>query len=117
MAANVNQLKMWIFILQAIDSVLVIVLTSVAIYSVFYAEDKEYMIIACLIGLFFVNSLGRFTHKRVANMRIQMEMLLREQKTQEQRTLMATRHTTVGGTKATGIGTVGASSTKPATKK
>jgi uncharacterized membrane protein len=92
---NVHQLKTKIFILKAMDTIFVLVLVAAGIYSVFYAENKEVMIVYCLIGLYLVNALGRYTYYKVALMHIQIESLTREHKREEQRTLMRTRHTVV----------------------
>ena len=92
---NINQLKTRIFFLKSIDTILVLSLITAAFYSVFYAENKEMMLIYCLVGLYLVNTLGRFTNKKVALMRIEIEMMEREKKKEEQRTLMKTRNTTV----------------------
>ena len=96
-----NKLKTKIFILQAIDTLFVIALTIAAIYSLIYAENKELMIIMCFVGLFLVNTLGRATTKKVAIMRVQIDILKRKMKTEEQRTLMGTRHRTTPVTKTT----------------
>lgn len=92
---NINQLKTKIFILKSIDTILVLGLMAVAAYSFLYAENKEMMLVYCLIGLFMVHNLGKYTSKKVALMHIQIDMLEREKKKEEQRTLMRTRHTTV----------------------
>ena len=102
---NENQIKIKIFILKSIDTVLVIALVIAAIYTALYAEDKEFMIISCLVGLFLVNTLGRVTNKKVAIMRVQLDILIRDKKKEEQRTLMGTRHTTARATKNTVIKT------------
>ncbi len=102
---NINQLKTKIFILKAIDFVLVISLMVAGIYAVFYTQNKEFMIIMCLVGLFLVNTLGKFTNNKVALMHVQLDILLRDKKRDEQRTLMGTRHTTVSATKNTTVKT------------
>jgi phenylacetate-coenzyme A ligase PaaK-like adenylate-forming protein len=92
---NVNQIKTKIFILKSVDTILIVGLIAMACYSAFYSSNKEMMLIYCLIGLFLVNTLGRYTSKKIALMRIQIDMTEREKKKEEQRTLMRTRHTTV----------------------
>ena len=92
---NVNQLKTRIVILKTIDTVLVLAVIVAGIYVAFYAENKEPMILSCLVGLYLVNTLGRYTNNKVALMHVQIEMLTREKKTEEQRTLMRTRHTQI----------------------
>jgi len=108
---NENQLKTRIFILKSIDVILVIALTIAGIYSVFYAPNKEFMIILCLVGLFLVNTMGKITNNKVAIMGVQLDILIRDKKKEEQRTLMGTRHTTARATKNTSI------HTNPTTKK
>lgn len=66
-----------------------------ACYSAFYSSNKEVMLLYCLMGLFLVNTIGRFTSRRIALMEIQISMTERENKKEQQRTLMKTRHTTV----------------------
>jgi uncharacterized membrane protein len=102
---NINQIKTRIFILKAIDFILVVSLMVGGIYSVIHSDNKEFTIIACLVGLFLVNSLGQFTNNKVAIMRIQLDMLIRDKKKEEQRTLMGTRHTTINKTR-TSAGTI-----------
>lgn len=111
---NENQIKMRMLLFRAIDTILVFALMGLGIFSVFYSTHKEIMIAACLVGLFFVNMLGRETNRRVALLGVQLEILKREKKTQEQRTLMSTRHTLPHKTKSTVIKTT---PTNPATKK
>ncbi len=107
---NVNQLKTRIFILKAIDTILVLVVIIAAIYTAFYAAEKEFLILGCFIGLFVINTLGRVTGEKIALMRVQMDVLIRKNKKAEQRTIMGTRHTKVRETKS------GGSITNPATK-
>ena len=96
---NENQIKTKIFCLKALDTVLVIALMVAAIYTALYAENKEFMIASCLVGLFLVNTLGRFTNNKVALLGVQLDILIRKKKKEEQRTLMGTRHTTTRATK------------------
>lgn len=88
---NENQLKTRIFVLQAIDTLFVIALTIAAFFSVLNAENKEFTLIMCLVGLFLVNTLGKMTNKKVAIMGVQLETLRRETKLEKQRTIMNTR--------------------------
>lgn len=96
---NVNQIKTRIFILKAVDLTLVTTLMIASIYTALYAENKEFMIICCLVGLFLVNTIGRMTSNKIAIMHVQLEMLVRDQKREHQRTLMNTRHTNISRTK------------------
>ena len=98
---NENQIKFKIYFLKSIDTIFVLTLTGLAIYSALYAENKEYMIVVCLVGLFLVSVLGRAIAKKVALLRVQLDILMRERKTEEQRTIMSTRHTTVRTKKGT----------------
>lgn len=108
---NENQLKTKIILLRGFDTSMVIALTAVAIYSALYSEEKEFMIIACMVGLLLVSILGRAIANKVAVLRVQLEMVQREKRTEEQRTLMGTRHTTTRAAKTTVI------NTNPTTKK
>jgi hypothetical protein len=98
---NENQVRTRIFILKAIDKILMVALIGAVIYTAFYAPNKEFMIFVCLVGLMVLNTVGRFTNKRISIMGVQLELLIREKKKEEQRTIMSTRHTTVGGTRTT----------------
>lgn len=111
---NENQLKTKIFLLRALDTTLMLIVIGLAIYAIFYAENKEVMIIACLVGLFLVNALGRVTNKWISLMGVQLERLKRDRKTEEQRTLMSTRHSTRFSTKR-GTTKSAAPTTKPKT--
>lgn len=102
---QINQLKLKVTLMKVMDIVLLSALVIAAIYTAFYAEDKQTLIFACLVGLLIVNALGRLTKKYIANMGVKMGILAREQKTEEQRTLMGTRHTTVRAKKTTTINT------------
>jgi len=53
------------------------------------------MLLYCLIGLYLVNALGKYTSHKIAMMHIQIDMLEREKKKEQRRTLMKTRHTVV----------------------
>ena len=96
---NENQIKTKIFLLKGLDTVLVLSLLGAGVYAALYAPNKEFMIVACFIGLFLVNIFGRFSAKKVSVMRIQLEMIRREKKAEEQRTLLSTRHTIARTTK------------------
>jgi hypothetical protein len=98
---NENQIRTKIFILKAIDKILMFVLLGAVIYTAFYAPNKEFMIFVCLVGLMVLNAAGRFTNKIISIMGVQLELLIREKKKEDQRTLLSTRHTTVGGTRTT----------------
>ena len=102
---NKNQIKTKIFILRTIDTVLVISLMVAGIYSVFYAENMETMLIGCFIGLFLLNRLGRMTNNKIALLHVQLGILMRDKKREDQATLMKTRHTMARATKNTAIKT------------
>ena len=114
---NINQLKFRINLFRALDVILMGALAGVVIYTIFYAKNKEYMIAVCLGGLFVVSTIGKFTNKRIALMGVKLEMLKREKKTEEQRTLMGTRHTLSGRTRSTIVKTNPTNPTNPTTKK
>lgn len=105
MAMNKNQIKTKILILRTVDTVLVIALMVAGIYSVLYADNKETMLVACFIGLLLLNRLGRMTNNKIALLRVQLGILMRDMKREEQATLMRTRHTMTRATKNTAIKT------------
>jgi hypothetical protein len=96
---NENQIKTKIIILKSIDTILILSLIAAAIYTSFYAEEKAFLIIACLVALVFISALGRFISNKVAVMHVQLEMLIRDKKKEKQRTLLSTRHSTLSSTK------------------
>lgn len=91
---NENQIKTKILVLKSIDIILIFSLIAAVIYSVFYAEDKVFMMFACLAGLFLVGTVGRMITNKIAILHVQLEMLIRDKRKEQQRTLMSTRHTT-----------------------
>ena len=72
---NVNQLKSRILVLKSIDIALLLCVIATAAYTALYSDNKEIMMIACLIGLFLVNTLGGYTSQKVALMKNQIEKL------------------------------------------
>jgi len=103
---NKNQIKTKIFILRSIDTVLAIALMVAGIYSTLYHTDNiETVLIAIFIGLFLLNWLGRMTNNKIAVLRVQLGILMRDMKREEQATIMKTRHTMRRTTKNTAIKT------------
>ena len=89
---NVNQLKTRVFVFKSIDTILVLGLIGAAAYTALYSDNKETMLIACLVGLYLVNTLGRYTSQKVAKMKNEIKKLEREKKQEEQRKMMKNRH-------------------------
>ncbi len=104
---NENQLKMKIYMFRTIDTLLVICLLGASVYAIFYAENKEVMLMVCLAILVITSLLGRVMNQKIALLGVQLEILKREKKREEQNTLMSTRHSTRFSTKRS------ATSTKP----
>lgn len=77
---NVSQIKITIFLIRAIDILLLLAVFSVGIYAVFRPENMNLMITVALIGLFFVNALGRFTANKIAVMKAEIERQERAEK-------------------------------------
>lgn len=102
---NENQLKTKIFVLKAIDTILITGLLVTVAYTVFYAEEKEFMIFVCLVTLALVSLIGRSTKNMASILGVQLQILLRDKKREQQRTLMGTRNTKPGGTRATSVNT------------
>lgn len=71
-------IKTKIFLIGAIDILLVIAVFAFGIYSVLYSEHQILMALAALVGLFFVNVLGNFGNKKVVHLRKQLEEIRRE---------------------------------------
>jgi hypothetical protein len=108
---NENQIKTKIFLLRSLDTTLVLALMGAGIYAVFYAPNREFMIMMCLVGLFLVNILGKATNKKISLLGVQLERLKRDNRAEEQRALMSSRHGKNFSSKPT------ASKTNPVTKK
>jgi len=70
---NKGQLKTRIFLIRAVDMSLLIIVFTIGIYSVLYAENKELMATATLVGLFLVNRLGNFSTAKIATLRVDLE--------------------------------------------
>ena len=100
--------------LRGLDIVLITSLFVTAGYTYFYAKNKEFMIIVTVVILAIVSVVGRIIFRKVSLLRVQLDMLLRTKKTEEQRTIMSTRHTTRRSTKSTMVNT---NPTNPTTTK
>jgi len=68
-----GNIKYKIFLLQAVDWLLVIGVMSVGISAILYAENRNLMGLAAIIGLFFVNKSGNFTTVKIAQLRVDLE--------------------------------------------
>ena len=63
------------------------------------------MIFVCLVMLAIVSVIGRATNNKAALLKVQLSILQRDNKIEERRTLMGTRHTKAGRTKTTSVNT------------
>ncbi len=70
---NEGQIKYKIFLMQAVDWLLFIAVISVGIYAILYAENRNLMGLAAIIGLFLVNRSGNFTTVKIAKLRVDLE--------------------------------------------
>ena len=77
---NEGQLKTKIFLLNAIDILLVIALFCFGIYAILYSEHKGIFGPFTLIGLYIVNMLGRFKATKIATMQVELSILQRKEK-------------------------------------
>lgn len=59
--------------MQAVDWLLFIAVISVGIYAILYAENRNLMGLAAIIGLFLVNRSGNFTTVKIAKLRVDLE--------------------------------------------
>ncbi len=77
---NEGNMKIKIFLMQAVDLLFLITVLFVGVYAIFYSENPALIGLAALIGLFLVNKLGSFTTKKIATMRVNMEIQQRQLK-------------------------------------
>ena len=88
---NENQLKSKIFVYKSIDNIMILSLIACAIYGIAYAEDKTIIIGICLAILALVGTIGRAIHNHIAKLRVQLDLIRRNNKTEQQRKLMSAR--------------------------
>ena len=72
---NEGQIKIKIFLIQAVDWSFLISVFSVGIYAVYYSENQNFMVTIFLVGLLLLNGLGQITLNKIAELR----MVLKEQ--------------------------------------
>jgi len=77
---NKSQLKTKIFLLNAIDILLVIALFCFGIYAILYSEHKGILGVFTLIGLYLVNMLGKFKATKIATMQVELSQQQRKDK-------------------------------------
>ena len=73
-------MKIKIFLMQAVDLLFLIAVLSVVAYVTLNSENRMIMGLAALVGLFLVNMLGSFTTKKIATVRVNMEIQQRQLK-------------------------------------
>jgi len=72
---NEGQIKIKIFLIQAVDWSFLISVFSVGIYAVYYSENQNFMVTIFLIGLFLLNGLGQITLNKIAELRMVLKEL------------------------------------------
>jgi len=77
---NKSQLKTKIFLLNAIEILLVIALFCFGIYAILYSEHKGILGVFTLIGLYLVNMLGNFKATKIATMQVELSQQQRKDK-------------------------------------
>ncbi|MGK0298145.1 MAG: hypothetical protein ACI9XC_001763 [Gammaproteobacteria bacterium] len=75
---NEGQIKTKMMIIQVVDWTLLIAVFSVGGFSIFYAEDPKIMGTLALFGLFLLNMLGKYSTKKIATYRVELENLKRK---------------------------------------
>ncbi len=71
---NEGQIKTRIFLMLAVDWLLLIAVFSVGIYSIFYdSENRMFLGLAAFIGLLLVVMLGNYILPNVARLRVDLE--------------------------------------------
>ena len=73
---NEGQIKIKIFLIQAVDWSFLISVFSVGIYAVYYSENRNFVVTIFLIGMFLLNGLGQITLNKIAELR--MDLKIRE---------------------------------------
>ena len=79
---NETRMKIKIFLMRAVDWILLIAVFGTAIYAIVYAEEGEMIALASIVGLFFVNKLGNYTNTKIAAIRVDWEIEQRRLKQQ-----------------------------------
>lgn len=71
-------IKTKIFLIRAVDFVLVVAVFAFGTYAVLYSEQPILMALGALVALLFVNMLGNFGAKKVAVLRRELEEIERK---------------------------------------
>ncbi|MGY8815328.1 MAG: hypothetical protein ACKVHQ_11540 [Gammaproteobacteria bacterium] len=74
---NEGQIKTKIMIIQVVDWTLLIAVFTVGGFSVFYAEDPKVTGALALFGLFLLNMLGKYSTKKLATYRVDLNKIKR----------------------------------------
>ena len=77
---NESQIKTKIFLLNAVDTVLVIALICFGIYAILYSEHKNIMATFTIVGLCLVNTIGKYKATKIAVMQVELAQLQRKDK-------------------------------------
>ena len=80
---NEGQIKARIFLIKSVDYLLIIAVMSLAVYALNHRENMNLLMTAFLLGLMLVNRVGNFTLSKIAVLRIEMEKLKREKKSEK----------------------------------
>lgn len=72
---NEGQIKIKIFLIQAVDWSFLISVFSVGIYAVYYSENQNFMVTIFIVGLFLLNGLGQITLNKIAELRMELKEL------------------------------------------
>jgi len=77
---NEGQIKTQIFLIKAADSLLVVVVFGLAIYTYLNPQNMNMMVTLVILGLFILNRLGHFTLDKIARLRHDLDKLEREKR-------------------------------------
>lgn len=75
-----RQIKIRIFLIQAVDYLLFLTVLSIAVFAFRNPENRNLLMTAALIGLFIVNRVGHLTMGKISKLRVDLEHHRREQK-------------------------------------
>lgn len=80
-----RQIKIKIFLIQVVDSLLVIAVIAIAVLAILNEENRSYMVFAALVGLAIVHQIGQWTINKISSLRVDLKTLQREEKQEELR--------------------------------
>ncbi len=78
-------IKIKIFLIQVVDSLLVIAVIAIAVLAIVNEENRFYMVLGALVGLVIVHQIGQWTINKISSLRVDLKTLQREERQEELR--------------------------------